>query len=291
LGLPVPSGEAAFWGYIGIATIIIGSVLIGSDLLLRLRASRKQEHFPAGKYNEFTWLTVHFSKRGENPDTPNPSRRLISNNRTKQFYWISSAIDEPYVRAKRIQWHTHDSEKKMYAYFQKHGFTPNECDPELEELGLKQVQPIQKEPKAVLKQIYAGHLFRRTLECKISSTTNWFDLDFHRGHLLSVLETNVTNGRIKKGVLVQPRGFRIDQLSPTLRATVLVTFQFISGPYTLPAPMKPSSVTGSLHKGDRGRLEVEVLDSFTKKSLGRVSYERGKPPNNEQPFELSLRGL
>ncbi len=144
----------------------------------------------------------------------------------------------------------------------------------------------------------AGFTFGRTFEFRIVSTTDSFDVGFHEGRLLNITQTHVTNGRIKKGPILEQNDFRVEQLSRTLRTTVTASFRFISSPHVLTElptlaevhRLKPTSisVSGFLHKADRGRLEVEVLDANTKKSLCRVVYERSQLSNNEMHFAFNL---
>jgi hypothetical protein len=41
LGLPFPSGESAFWGYLGLVLIAVASVVIGSDIVAKFKSHRK----------------------------------------------------------------------------------------------------------------------------------------------------------------------------------------------------------------------------------------------------------
>lgn len=140
--------------------------------------------------------------------------------------------------------------------------------------------------------------FSRVLVFRIVSTTDWFDVGFTEGTLINILQTQVTNGRINKSPIVEQRGFRVEQMSRTLSATITASFHFLLSPHVLTEipslaeveQLKPSSFRTLclLHKGDRGSLNVEVLDSYARESLGNITHEKSNRPNNEAHFLLTL---
>jgi hypothetical protein len=48
-GLGFPSGESAFWGYLGLVLLVVGSVVIGSDIISRTREHGKKRLPPSQK--------------------------------------------------------------------------------------------------------------------------------------------------------------------------------------------------------------------------------------------------
>lgn len=83
---------------------------------------------------KFSHLTIHYSRKTDNPNTKSPARpRYVTNNRTNQAYWVSTLTDS---NRHAINWHTHHNKEALLDYFNKNGIHVNERDATFEELGL-----------------------------------------------------------------------------------------------------------------------------------------------------------
>ena len=82
----------------------------------------------------FGHLTIHYSRKKDNPKTKNPARpRYVTNNKTNQAYWVSTLIDS---NRHAINWHAHNGAEELRRRLIESGFSINERDGTPEELGL-----------------------------------------------------------------------------------------------------------------------------------------------------------
>ncbi len=131
----VSSVDFVFYALIGLALLgIFGSAIIllfdKYSLSISILKTTKRAH------PHFEYLTIHYSQKGDTPDTPKPARpRYVTNNKTKQAYWIPELL-EPYIKQGLFSWDTYDGGDALLSDLKKQHYKINSTYPSLEELGL-----------------------------------------------------------------------------------------------------------------------------------------------------------
>lgn len=130
----VPS--EAIWFVFGASSICFMLAIVFQVRRIRTTRALSSQVSTSTTDPRFAHLTIHYSQVRDAPDVQNPARpRYVTNNRTKQAYWVSDLL-EPYVRQHKISWYSHDGEKTLLAYLDHEHYSANRRAPLPEELEL-----------------------------------------------------------------------------------------------------------------------------------------------------------
>lgn len=280
--MPLPSSETAFWGYVGIGTIIIGIVLIGSDMISRIIASRRHLTPRQLKYrSELRDALGHILielYHIERPDLvqfeswnafPKPDPRPSDINNSKQFQVIenlSTALNKRnnYVNEKGPEFHGDFRSEflslnnqciVMYEKVRETGF----LDPD--------VAATEQQSTDIVKNV--------ALVFRVRSTSDWFDIGIENGKLIDVTKHTAWRGRIKE-ITAHENYFHVEQGPSPVWVSIVATFD-----------LPRNKVSCVLRKGGKRGITVGVKSSS---ALQRIAtgwrYALSPKGSNEVIFEL-----